>query len=195
MKIKICGLTRENDIEACINAGIDYLGFNLLKVSKRFVDIQWTSKIINKYKISSKSAILIDDQVSISDIENNFDDDIILQFYGKNYENFQNYSIFKPISVTELKHLSDHNINNTKNIKYLIDNMDSALGGTGKKFDWSNLDNIDLSYLMIAGGLSIEDIPILKEMGAWGVDLNSKLEIAPGIKDTKLIEELSHYYE
>ena len=195
MKIKICGLTRENDIEACINAGIDYLGFNLLKVSKRFVDIQWTSKIINKYKISSKSAILIDDQVSLSDIENNFDDDIILQFYGKNYENFQNYSIFKPISVTELKHLSDHNINNTKNIKYLIDNMDSALGGTGKKFDWNNLDNIDLSNLMIAGGLSIEDIPILKEMGAWGVDLNSKLEIAPGIKDTKLIEELRHYYE
>jgi len=195
MKIKICGLTRENDIEACINAGIDYLGFNLLKVSKRFVDIQRTSKIINKYKIASKSVILIDDQVSLSDIENNFDHDIILQFYGKNYENLQNYSIFKPISVTELKHLSDHNINNTKNIKYLIDNMDSALGGTGKKFDWSNLNNIDLSNLMIAGGLSIEDIPILKEMGAWGVDLNSKLEIAPGIKDTKLIEELRHYYE
>ena len=134
MKIKICGLTRENDIEACIDAGIDYLGFNLLKVSKRFVDIQWTSKIINKYNIASKSVILIDDQVSLSDIKNNFDEDIILQFYGKNYENYQNYSIFKPISVTELKHLSDHNINNTKNIKYLIDNMDSALGGTGKKF-------------------------------------------------------------
>lgn len=195
MKIKICGLTRDNDIEACIDAGIDYLGFNLLKVSKRVVDIQWTSKIIKKYKIASKSVILIDDQVSLSDIENNFDDDIILQLYGKNYENYQNHSIFKPISVTELKHLSDHNINNTKNIKYLIDNMDSALGGTGKKFDWSNLNNIDLSNLMIAGGLSIEDIPALKEMGAWGVDLNSKLEIAPGIKDTKLIEELRHYYE
>ena len=63
MKIKICGLTRENDIEACIDAGIDYLGFNLLKVSKRFVDILWTSKIIDKYKIASKSVILIDDQV------------------------------------------------------------------------------------------------------------------------------------
>ena len=195
MKIKICGLTRENDIEACIDAGIDYLGFNLLKVSKRCVDIEWTSMIINKYKITSKSVILIDDEVSLADIENNFNEEIILQFYGKNTENYQNYSIFKPISVTELKHLSDHNINNTKNIKYLIDNMDSALGGTGKKFDWSNLHNIDLSNLMIAGGLSIEDIPILEEMGAWGVDLNSKLEIAPGIKDTKLIEKLRHYYE
>mgnify|MGYP001179200068 FL=1 len=79
MKIKICGLTRDNDIEACIDAGIDYLGFNLLKVSKRVVDIQWTSKIIKKYKIASKSVILIDDQVSLSDIENNFDDDIISQ--------------------------------------------------------------------------------------------------------------------
>ena len=195
MKIKICGLTRENDIEACIDAGIDYLGFNLLEVSKRFVDVQWTSKIINKYNIASKSVILIDDQVSLSDIKNNFDADISLQFYGENYENYQNYSIFKPISVTELKHLSDHNFNNTKNIKYLIDNMDSALGGTGKKFDWSNLDNIDLSNLMIAGGLSIEDIPTLKDMGAWGVDLNSKLEIAPGIKDPKLIEQLGRYYE
>ena len=195
MKIKICGLTRENDIEACIDADIDYLGFNLLKVSKRFVDIQWASKIINKYNIASKSVILIDDQVSLSDIKNNFDEDIILQVYGKNYENYQNHSIFKPISVTELKHLSDHNINNTKNIRYLIDNKDAALGGTGKKFDWSNLKNIDLSNLMIAGGLSIEDIPTLKDMGAWGVDLNSKLEIAPGIKDPKLIEQLGRYYE
>ena len=195
MKIKICGLTREKDIEACIDVGIDYLGFNLLKVSKRFVDIQWTSKIINKYNIASKSVILIDDQVSLSDIKNNFDEDIILQVYGKNYENYQNHSIFKPISVTELKHLSDHNINNTKNIRYLIDNKDAALGGTGKKFDWSNLKNIDLSNLMIAGGLSIEDIPTLKDMGAWGVDLNSKLEIAPGIKDPKLIEQLGRYYE
>ena len=58
-----------------------------------------------------------------------------------------------------------------------------------------NLDNIDLSNLMIAGGLSIEDIPALKDMGAWGVDLNSKLEIAPGIKDPKLIEQLGRYYE
>ena len=57
------------------------------------------------------------------------------------------------------------------------------------------IDNIDLSNLMIAGGLSIEDIPTLKDMGAWGVDLNSKLEIAPGIKDPKLIEQLGRYYE
>ena len=81
MKIKICGLTREKDIEACIDVGIDYLGFNLLKVSKRFVDIQWTSKIINKYNITRKSVILIDDQVSFSDIENNFDEDIICLLY------------------------------------------------------------------------------------------------------------------
>ena len=52
------------------------MGFNLLKVSKRFVDIQWTSKIINKFNIASKSVVLIDDQVSLSDIKNNFDKDI-----------------------------------------------------------------------------------------------------------------------
>ena len=62
MKIKICGLTRENDIEACIDAGIDYLGFNLLKVSKGLLISNGQARSLTNM-IASKSVILIDDQV------------------------------------------------------------------------------------------------------------------------------------
>ena len=39
---------------------------------------------------------------------------------------------------------------------------------------------------MIAGGIEIKDLNALKKMGCWGVDLNSKLEDSPGIKNHEL---------
>ena len=46
---------------------------------------------------------------------------------------------------------------------------------------------------MIAGGIEIKDLNALKKMGCWGVDLNSKLEDSPGIKNHELLNELGDF--
>ena len=46
---------------------------------------------------------------------------------------------------------------------------------------------------MIAGGIEVKDLNVLKKMGCWGVDLNSKLEDSPGIKNHKLLKELGDF--
>ena len=46
---------------------------------------------------------------------------------------------------------------------------------------------------MIAGGIEIKDLNTLKKMGCWGVDLNSKLEDSPGIKNHELIKKLGDF--
>ena len=46
---------------------------------------------------------------------------------------------------------------------------------------------------MLAGGIEIDDLNNLKNMGCWGADLNSKLEDSPGIKNHTLIKKLGDF--
>ena len=73
--------------------------------------------------------------------------------------------------------------------------MEGALGGTGEKFDWSNLHKSDLSEVMLAGGIGTEDINFLKDLNVWGIDVNSKFETAPGIKNHDLLNNLRNVNE
>ena len=93
-------------------------------------------------------------------------------------------------NATFLKQLETTHISSNQNNRYLVDNMEGALGGTGKKFDWSKLHEHDLSEIMLAGGIGVEDIDFLKELNVWGIDVNSRFEIEPGKKDHNLLESL-----
>ena len=60
MKIKVCGITREEDIVKLLELNVDFIGFNLLKESKRKVDIDWALDMTMKYQIKDKSVFLVD---------------------------------------------------------------------------------------------------------------------------------------
>ena len=66
-----------------------------------------------------------------------------------------------------------------------------AAGGTGQTFDWSIISRLGLRKpYMLAGGLDPENITAaLQAVRPYGVDVNSGLEVAPGIKDHRLIKE------
>ena len=59
MKIKVCGITREEDIAKLIELKVNYIGFNLLDISKRKVSISWTLAMIEKYKLHNKAVLLL----------------------------------------------------------------------------------------------------------------------------------------
>ena len=65
MKIKVCGITREEDIAELLLAGVDFIGFNFIKSSPRYTDINWAVNIINKYNIQKKAVPLCE----ISDLK------------------------------------------------------------------------------------------------------------------------------
>ena len=101
--------------------------------------------------------------------------------------------IGKPLSATNLQQNDLLEIKPIKNTIFLLDNMASMLGGSGNKFDWSILDNVNLSNFMIAGGVGVEDLGYLSTLNIFGVDLNSKIEISPGIKDLNQIQLLGKF--
>jgi len=74
----------------------------------------------------------------------------------------------------------------------LFDTPGKELGGTGRKFDWDLLDGSSVSCpFFLSGGIGPKDSRAIREIehpALFGVDVNSKFELAPGIKDTVLLE-------
>tara|TARA_B100001057_G_scaffold58650_5_gene52008 strand:- start:1684 stop:2265 length:582 start_codon:yes stop_codon:yes gene_type:complete len=189
MKIKVCGITREEDIAKLIELKVNYIGFNLLDISKRKVSISWTLAMIEKYKLHNKAVLLIDyENISHRNIYNDLD--LIFQIYHFEPEPNNVKRLFLPRNATLLKQFKSADFNQNKKHKYLFDNMDGALGGTGIKFNHNILKKTKDKNFMIAGGLAYGDLHFLKENKLWGVDLNSKFEITPGVKDHNKLEKL-----
>ena len=194
MKIKVCGITREEDIVKLLEIGVDFIGFNLLKESKRIVNIDWALEMTQKYQLKHKSVFLVDcEQPEFQRLKNVTSHN--LQIYNFHEIPIVSNTLFIPVNATFLKQLEQPHSRNKKNHRYLIDNMEGSLGGTGEKFDWSNLHKFDLSEVMLAGGIGTEDINFLKDLNVWGIDVNSKFETAPGIKNHDLLNNLRNVNE
>ena len=191
MKIKVCGVTREKDIVNLLEANIDLLGFNFITESPRYIDYRWALRMSEKYNLDEKFVCLMKNSdknifnTILSEAPNT-----TFQIYGKLYEEYFEHKLLIPLSVTTLKQNHNKHLFNINKHKYLIDNMEGGLGGTGNKFDWTKLSGTNLNEVMIAGGIGLSDIKNLINMNVWGVDLNSKLETKPGIKDERLIMKL-----
>lgn len=193
MKIKVCGVTRENDIEALLSVNIDYIGFNFIKSSPRKVSVDWALDMSRKYNLQDKFTCLLENP-TVDDITKFLDtnEQSNFQLYG-NYQKPEKSMCFEPLSATNLQQNDLLQIEPIRNTIFLLDNMASTLGGSGNKFDWSILDNVNLSNFMIAGGVGVEDLDYLSTLQIFGVDLNSKIEISPGIKDLKKIKLLEQF--
>jgi phosphoribosylanthranilate isomerase len=193
MKIKVCGVTRENDIEALLSVDIDYIGFNFIKSSPRKVSVDWALDMSRKYNLEDKFTCLLENP-TVDDIAKFLDtnEQSNFQLYG-NYQKPEKSMCFEPLSATNLQQNDLLQIKPIRNTIFLLDNMAGTLGGSGNKFDWSILDNVNLSNFMIAGGVGVEDLDYLSTLQIFGVDLNSKIEISPGIKDLKKIKLLEQF--
>jgi len=193
MKIKVCGVTRENDIEALLSVDIDYIGFNFIKSSPRKVSVDWALNMSRKYNLRDKFTCLLENP-TVDDIAKILDtnEQSNFQLYG-NYQKPEKSMCFEPLSATNLQQNDLLQIKPIRNTIFLLDNMAGTLGGSGNKFDWSILDNVNLSNFMIAGGVGVEDLDYLSTLQIFGVDLNSKIEISPGIKDLKKIKLLEQF--
>lgn len=76
---------------------------------------------------------------------------------------------------------------------FLFDTKTKAHGGSGKTFDWSVLDRYTYTNpYFLSGGIDLEHAPAIKEINderLYALDINSRFEIEPGVKDAEKIKE------
>ena len=196
MKIKICGITNLDDATECQTLGVNYLGFIFYKKSPRYINYSNAKKIIAglNSKVQKVGVFVNTDNNEINTISKDIGLDYV-QLHGN--EGVEDIFEIKLPCIKALdgnsRSLSD-NINMFKNAKYLLlDNISKNIkGGSGNKFDWNNLKNIDnKKNIILSGGLSQENIlDAIDKTDIEFYDFCSSTEIKPGIKNIKKIESI-----
>jgi len=198
MLIKVCGMRDKDNIRAVENLGIYIMGFIFYNKSSRYFYNGGSSENI-PLKCKRAGVFVNMDIDEIDDIAKEMQLDYI-QLHGDETPSFcrevkeRGYSVIKAFHIETEHDLSsiDKEYHNNCDL-LLFDTKCSGYGGSGKQFDWNILNNYTgPTPFFLSGGLGIENLDNVKNFKNkyfMGVDLNSKFESSPGIKDIKLLEQ------
>lgn len=187
MKIKICGLFREEDIDY-VNEGLpDYIGFIFVPGRHRTVSMEKAQVLKNKLDPRIKAiGVFIDEDISkIQELCNNKVIDGV-QLHG--HEDHTYISKLKEVvNVPVIKAIRlEEGTFTSYNVDYYL--FDGINPGTGQVFDWKLLPQVDHPFFL-AGGISIDNIKEALQTHAYALDLSSSVE-TNGIKDRDKILEV-----
>ena len=199
--IKICGITKEKDAVFLNNLKIPWLGFIFYPKSPRYIQPNQLKKWINKTDIDYSKKIGVFVNFDIGELINIAKD---LNLFAVQLHGTEDESYIDRIknALPKLRIIKAYSLQNSQ-IPNFYDSADYHLldnsskdkrGGTGESFDWSILDRIDNNTkkkIILAGGISKDNINKAYELPIMGIDLNSKVEIEPGIKNLELIKEMN----
>ncbi len=200
LKVKVCGLTDpENTIEIA-NVSPDFLGFIFYPGSKRYVGNKPKESLFCKIPPGIlKTGVFVNEQpLKIINTMNLYGLDIV-QLHGNESPEYCNTLKKKGLVI-----IKAFEISNSFSFKvleqyikaceyFLFDTKTGSQGGSGLKFDWRKINEYNLNkQFLLSGGIGPEDASQVKEINhkyLFAVDINSRFEISPGIKDYKKIKE------
>lgn len=198
------------NIREVARLGVDMMGFIFYPKSPRYVQ-QPIERSKEDEKLERVGVFVNESIENILKKVREYDLNCI-QLHGSESKDFCqelrthfNGRIFKAISVNtaedvgKVREYSD-NSNNSSIDLFLFDTKCKSMGGSGQQFDWSVLNVYDGKIpFMLSGGIGLDDVERVRTFHhprCIGVDLNSKFEIEPGLKDVKRLKkfiERSHY--
>ena len=185
--IKVCGMREEQNISDLEKLDIDWMGMIFWSGSKRYVS-RPPSRLPQRVK---KVGVFVD--ASLDDIRQHVSDyqlDII-QLHGHETPAF--LEALKPLTLIKAFNIADaSDLEKTKAYEgiadyFLFDTKGKIVGGNGEKFDWTVLTAYEgATPFLLSGGIGPDDVQKVKQFHhhkCIGIDLNSRFESAPGLKD------------
>jgi phosphoribosylanthranilate isomerase len=202
MRVKVCGMTQPDQVEALADLGVTFAGFIFYPKSPRYVFKHMTITQIKKVNNINKVGVFVNS--TIEEVLHLVDECRLsmVQLHGdespKYCEKIADY-----VSVVKAFRLSDNDsvewmIRPYMDVcdMFMFDTMGVGYGGTGKKFDWSVLKNSTIGKpFFLSGGIepgdeenlkTFEEEPVARAL--FAIDINSKFELSPGVKDMEKIK-------
>ena len=196
VKIKICGITQYEDARVAANLGVDALGFIFYEKSARYIPPKKAGEIIAKLPpFISKVGVFVDAHpTSIMQAASESGIDTV-QLHGNEPPQTAlrlPFTIIKAFSVSPDWDMSV--LDTYPAAGFLLDTWDTdKKGGTGKTCDWQIAKSAALRHknIILAGGLGPVNIKeALEAVQPYAVDVNSGVEIKPGIKNPHKVKEV-----
>ncbi|MGB5964775.1 MAG: phosphoribosylanthranilate isomerase [Sulfurimonadaceae bacterium] len=182
MRVKICGITTYEDAIMAINAGADALGFVFYPPSPRFITPQDAKNIIEKLPpfVEKVGLFVNEDAVAINSMSEESGITLAQIHFEASKETLD--AITLPyVQVTRAAREED--ISELDGQYRLVDAYCEAYGGMGKRLNLEWFKGKENSHIILAGGLSPENVHETLEYGFYGVDVSSSVEASKGIKD------------
>lgn len=206
VRIKICGMRDPLNVETIVELKPDYLGFIFYPESPRYVGNEPDSSIFDNIPSGiERTGVFVDeDHDKILDLASVFGLETV-QLHGNETPEYcihirsSGLTVIKSFNIDEDFDFSNI-ISYIKGCDYfLFDAKSEKIGGSGKKFQWEKLEeySLDKSFFL-SGGIGPEDVVLLngiKNRGLFAIDINSRFEIAPGLKDCNLIKNFMEEFK
>jgi phosphoribosylanthranilate isomerase len=202
MKIKVCGLRLQGNIEEVVQLQPNFIGFIFYEKSPRFVGEQLSEEYVKGIPSNIKkvgvfvnaSPGYIVDTVKKYDLQ-------YAQLHGNEMPDMCRSLRQKGINIIKAFSVGDSfNFNMLNNYKpfcdmFLFDAKGEAPGGNGVTFNWNILSMYDNEKpYFLSGGIGPDNIASVIELSKktriYGIDVNSLYEIEPGVKDVAKLEQL-----
>jgi len=203
MRVKVCGITLEEQLVRLTETGATFAGLIFYPKSPRYVLRQMTTNQIKKESNVNKVGVFVN--ASVEEVLHMVDECRLhmVQLHGdetpRYCEKIADYiSVVKAFRISESDNIG-WRIKDYMEVcdMFMFDTEGAGYGGTGKKFDWGKLHDVVVGKpYFLSGGIEPSDVEKLKEFstkpeakGLFAIDVNSKFEIVPGVKDMEKIKK------
>ena len=173
MRVKVCGMTQQNQVDQLPDLGATFAGFIFYPKSPRYVFRHMTSSQLKRINSINKVGVFVN--ASVEEVLLMVDECRLhmVQLHGdeppKYCERISNYvSVVKAFRLSDddsIKWMTDPFMDVSD--MFMFDTTGAGYGGTGKKFDWNMLKGHDIGKpFFLSGGIQPDDIHALKEFAA-----------------------------
>lgn len=198
VKVKICGITQQEQAKQIADLGVDAMGFILYPPSPRYVQPDIVKKlIIGLPPFLTTVGVFVNEPIeTIIQIMRKTGLDIA-QLHGDEspeYCRHLSQSGIRWLKAFRVREKGDlEKLKGYRSKHFLLDAWsEKGHGGTGETFDWDLAKSASgQSEIILAGGITEENIEeAIEKVSPYGIDLSSGVEVSPGIKSIEKIERL-----
>ena len=200
--VKVCGITRQADAVVALEIGADYLGINCWDGSPRYVPANRRAALLREIPPGKRVAVTVNptDAEASAFIAEGFD---IIQVHFDPAKNECDPAGLSTCIGKAHLWLAPKLTDGAEWPKTLIPlaagfihdaHAPNSFGGTGKQADWARFQKLTQTYpdalWILAGGLGPTNVEAALKAQPKGLDLNSGVELAPGLKSAELLFEV-----
>ena len=185
-RVKICGITCVEDAVAAVEAGADALGFVFYEKSPRYVTVEQAKAIVEQLPpFVERVGLFVDKtplEVDLACAESGMS---LAQIHFEVDESYLHALHIKALPVVRAGNPED--VMNFSGRYRLVDAYCESYGGAGKRLNLEWFKGVDCSKIVLAGGLTPENVSEALSYDFYGVDVSSGVELKKGKKDPEKV--------